>query len=69
VVADDFKGQGLGSRLMLSIIDAARAKGLSEIDGLILSNNSNMLRLMTSLGFAIGPFPEDPDFRLATMAL
>ncbi len=69
VVADDFKGQGLGSRLMLSIIDAARAKGLSEIDGLILANNSNMLRLMRSLGFTIQPFPEDPDFKLATKAL
>ncbi|MFO1327714.1 MAG: bifunctional acetate--CoA ligase family protein/GNAT family N-acetyltransferase [Rubrivivax sp.] len=69
VVADDFKGQGLGSRLMLSIIDAARAKGLAEIDGLILANNHNMLRLMTSLGFTIGPFPEDPDFKLASKAL
>ncbi len=69
VVADDFKGQGLGSRLMLSIIDAARAKGLSEIDGLILANNANMLRLMTSLGFSIGPFPDDPDFKLARKAL
>ncbi|MFT3817772.1 MAG: GNAT family N-acetyltransferase [Rubrivivax sp.] len=69
VVADDFKGQGLGSRLMLSIIDAARAKGLAEIDGLILANNTNMLRLMKSLGFTIGPFPEDPDFRLASLAL
>jgi acetyltransferase len=69
VVADDFKGQGLGSRLMLSIIDAARAKGLAEIDGLILANNTNMLRLMRSLGFTIGPFPEDPDFKLASKAL
>ncbi|MCA0240392.1 MAG: bifunctional acetate--CoA ligase family protein/GNAT family N-acetyltransferase [Proteobacteria bacterium] len=69
VVADDFKGQGLGSRLMLSIIDAARAKGLAEIDGLILANNTNMLRLMRSLGFTVGPFPEDPDFRLASLAL
>jgi acetyltransferase len=69
VVADDFHGQGLGSRLMLSIIDAARAKGLAEIDGLILSNNTNMLRLMKSLGFTIRAFPEDPDFRLATKAL
>ena len=69
VVADDFKGQGLGSRLMLSIIDAARAKGLAEIDGLILVNNTNMLRLMKSLGFTIGAFPEDPDFRLASLAL
>ncbi len=69
VVADDFKGQGLGTRLMQSIIELARAKGLSEIMGLILTQNSGMLRLMTSLGFHIGPCPEDPDFRLATMAL
>jgi acetyltransferase len=39
VVADDFKGQGLGSRLMLSIMDVAREKGLSEIEGLVLANN------------------------------
>jgi acetyltransferase len=68
-VADDFKGQGLGSRLMLSIVDIARSKGLAEIDGLILANNNNMLRLMRSLGFTIGPFAEDPDFKLASMAL
>jgi len=69
VVADDFKGQGLGTRLMLSIMDAARAKGLTEIDGLILANNLAMLRLMKSLGFAITPFVDDPDFKLATKAL
>jgi acetyltransferase len=69
VVADDFKGQGLGSRLMLSIIELARSKGLSEIMGLILSQNSGMLRLMTSLGFHLAPFAEDPDFRVATKAL
>jgi acetyltransferase len=50
VVADDFKGQGLGSRLMLSIMEFARAKGLAEIDGLVLANNPNMLKLMKSLG-------------------
>ena len=69
VAADDFKGQGLGSRLMLSIREFARARGLAEIDGLILANNPNMLRLMGSLGFAIQAFPEDPDFKLATKAL
>ncbi|NHK96953.1 bifunctional acetate--CoA ligase family protein/GNAT family N-acetyltransferase [Rubrivivax benzoatilyticus] len=68
-VADEFKGQGLGSRLMLSIIDFARAKGLAEIEGLILANNANMLRLMKSLGFTISPFPEDPDFKLAAKTL
>jgi acetyltransferase len=69
VVADDFVGQGLGSRLMLSIMDAARSKGLAEVMGLILSNNTPMLRLMANLGFHVAPFPEDPDFRIATKSL
>ena len=69
VVSDDFKGQGLGSRLMLSIVEFARAKGLAEIDGLVLANNANMLRLMRSLGFSVRAFAEDPDFRLVSKSL
>jgi acetyltransferase len=69
VVADDFGGQGLGSRLMHAIMDVARAKGLEDIEGLVLSNNDTMLRLMRSLGFAVKPFPEDPDFKLCVKAL
>lgn len=68
-VADDFAGQGLGTRMMLAIIDVARARGMSEIIGLILSNNTRMLKLMQGLGFTIGPFPEDPSFKTATKAL
>ncbi len=66
VVADEFKGKGLGSRLMLSIMDFAREKGLTEIEGLVLANNPNMLKLMKGLGFAIKSFPEDADFKLVT---
>ncbi len=69
VVSDQLKGQGLGSRLMLSIMDVARSKGLTEIIGLILANNSAMFKLMTSLGFQVAHFPEDPDFKIATKAL
>ena len=69
VVADDFAGKGLGSRLMESIMDVAREKGLSEIIGLVLVNNSNMLKLMRGLGFTVRPNPEDPDFRLVTHSL
>ena len=68
-VADHFQGQGLGSRLMLQIIEAARAKGLAQIMGLVLTGNAPMLRLMKHLGFSVAPFPEDPDFRLVTKAL
>ena len=69
VVADDYAGQGLGSRLMLSIMDVARSKGLAEIEGLVLANNDGMLRLMRSLGFAVNAFPEDADFKLCTKTL
>jgi acetyltransferase len=69
LVADDFGGKGLGSRLMEGITDAAREKGLAEIEGLVLSNNSDMLKLMRGLGFTVKPFPEEPEFKLVTLSL
>ena len=69
MVDDAFAGQGLGSRLMLSIMDVAREKGLQEIIGLVLTNNEGMLRLMRSLGFTVRAYPDDPDFRLVTHPL
>jgi acetyltransferase len=69
LVDDAFSGKGLGSRLMESIMDVAREKGLSEIEGLILSHNESMLKLMKHLGFTIKRFADDPSFRLATHAL
>ena len=69
VVADDFSGKGLGSRLMLSIMDVAREKGLSEIEGLVLTQNPGMLKLMKSLGYTVKPYTDDPDFRLVTHSL
>ena len=69
VVADDFKGLGLGSRLMLSIMDFAREKGLTEIEGLVLANNPTMLKLMRGLGFTVKTFAEDADFKLVTHQL
>ena len=69
LVADDFKGRGLGSRLMECIMDVARDKGLAEIEGLVLAKNSDMLDLMKNLGFTSKRFAEDPDFNLVTHAL
>ncbi|MBA4260658.1 MAG: GNAT family N-acetyltransferase [Comamonadaceae bacterium] len=69
VVADDFSGKGLGSRLMLSIMEEARDKGLTEIEGLVLASNPGMLKLMKGLGYDIKPFADDPDFKLVTHAL
>jgi acetyltransferase len=69
LVADDFKGKGLGSRLMESIMDVARDKGLAEIEGLVLAKNSDMLDLMKNLGFSSKRYAEDPDFNLVSHVL
>ncbi|WCM91168.1 bifunctional acetate--CoA ligase family protein/GNAT family N-acetyltransferase [Acidovorax sp. NCPPB 2350] len=69
VVADDFNGRGLGSRLMLSIMEAARDQGLTEIQGLVLANNPSMLKLMRRLGFTVRAYPDDPDFKLVAHQL
>jgi len=69
VVADDYSGKGVGSRLMEGIIDVARDKGLSEIEGLVLTQNAEMLRLMKRLGFSSKAYADDPDFKLVSLAL
>jgi len=69
VVADDWAGRGLGSRLMNGICEVARSKGVQRIEGFILANNHNMLKLMKDLGFVISPDPDDPSMRIAAKAL
>ncbi len=58
-VGDDWQKCGVGRKLMTALIDCARMKGYRAIVGDVLSNNSKMFRLMTSLGFTIHPHPED----------
>jgi len=60
VIADNMQGKGLGQKLMVALMEAARARGLSVIEGEVLSNNHKMLRLMTRLGFAVKASEEDP---------
>jgi acetyltransferase len=53
VIADDMAGQGLGSRLMNRLMEAAREQGLTTIRGQVLADNEPMLGLMEALGFMI----------------
>ena len=69
VVADAWQGKGIGSRLMQALMEAARQRGLNEMNGEILATNHNMLHLMNSLGFSLRASSEDPGVRQASMAL
>ncbi len=68
-VADEWAGTGLGRGLMTALIDAARRRGLREIEGIVLADNQPMLRLASRLGFTIARDPEDFSLRRCRLAL
>lgn len=69
VVADEWQGKGIGSKLMNCLIYAARARGLKLMEGEVLASNKNMLKLSATLGFAITPNDEDPSIKRVSRPL
>ena len=68
-VASDFGGVGLASVLMTALIVAAKARGMTEMDGFVLAVNQPMLRLARRLGFRVAPDPEDGAVRICRLRL
>jgi acetyltransferase len=69
VIADNMHGKGLAQKLMVSLMEAARDKGLVTIEGEVLSNNHNMIKLMTRLGFSTKTSEEDQSIMKVSKAL
>jgi len=59
VLADAWQGQGLGRRLLDTLLEHAVSAGIREAVGVVLATNVAMLRLARSLGFAVTAEPED----------
>jgi len=53
VVADDFQGKGLGTKLVDMLIGVGEDKDLESIYGIVLPDNKKMLDLCRALGFDI----------------
>jgi len=69
VVTDLWHRHGLGRKLMELLIEVARARDLKSMVGHVFAQNGGMLELCSELGFVIGPSPDDPMLRLATLQL
>jgi len=69
VVSEDWQGRGLGRYLMLQLIAIARARGLKTMIGLVLSVNTQMLKLAAELGFSVHTPPHDPTSKEVRLAL
>ncbi|WP_031435458.1 bifunctional acetate--CoA ligase family protein/GNAT family N-acetyltransferase [Methylomarinum vadi] len=59
VISDDCQGLGIGVKLMTTLIDAARRKGLRQLEGEVLAVNKAMLALSKKLGFITVPIEDD----------
>jgi acetyltransferase len=60
VVTDAWQNRGVGYRLMKRLIESARQRGLSRLEGTVLRANTNMLHFTDSLGFVTHDDPGEP---------
>lgn len=60
VIADDWHHSGVAGLLMDALIDAARARGLATMEGMVLGSNAAMLQFAATLGFELEPQPYEP---------
>jgi len=61
VVADDCQCLGIGTRIMKTLMQAAKDKGIAVFEAEVLANNQAMLALMKRLGFSIEANPDHPE--------
>jgi acetyltransferase len=59
VIADAWQKSGIAGLLMNALLDAARARGLKSMEGVVFSTNRDMLRFVRALGFEVKPEPGD----------
>lgn len=68
-IADDWQGLGLATQLMKLLIEHAKDKELTLMQGDVLSNNTAMQHLMNNLGFESKRSLEEPDVLIYTLPL
>lgn len=69
LVRTDLQGHGLGWALLKQIVDYARVEGIGRVEGVVLTENSNMLAMCREFGFSIAHHPNEPGLSFATLDL
>jgi acetyltransferase len=68
-VRDDVTAKGFGPLLLRRLTDYGRERGIGEIFGHVLRENSAMLAICRALGFEEHPDPDDPAIKLVRLPL
>jgi len=69
VVSDEWQGKGVARRLFQRLIDVARERRIKVMTGITLRENSRMIDLSRSLGFATRSDTDEPELVRMTLAL
>lgn len=69
MIADSWHKTGIAGLLMHALIATARARGLSRMEGLVLTRNGRMLRFARALGFEVKSMPDDPATKMIVKTL
>ena len=59
VVADEFQGKGIGTRLLLDLRSCALVAGITQLKASVLSENRRMFQFCRKLGFEVEPHHND----------
>jgi len=68
-IDDEWQGSGVAGILMLTLIDAARARGMQRMEAFILAANDRMIKFARQLGFTVRRDPDDPGMVRAERSL
>ncbi len=63
-IREDLQGKGVGALLLTHCLKAAWEKGMTYVMGLVLPENTQMLKLGKKMGFTIQRSPDGPDYEL-----
>jgi acetyltransferase len=69
VVSDEWQGKGIARRLFQHLIEVARQRRLKVMTGITLRENSRMIDLSRSLGFATKADVDEPELVRMTLVL
>ena len=69
VLSDDWQGRGVGTRLLASLLLAAKSHGVQRLAGMTLSENRGMLALGRKLGFRLALDPDSATITNLTVEL
>jgi len=68
-VADAWQHRGVGSMLILGLVEAARARGLQVMEGIVMAGNRRMLGLINAHGFSVRSEPGNASVKHLTKLL